>query len=112
MDYFAEKAHQVTGNEFQAFGISLMTRYGKADELVEMINFARLAAMGELHLLVKTVFYDSKANLCTIELFDESLWNTEEGIALRKCAKQSIRQFQWDGTIGHGLDLLESDDMP
>lgn len=84
-----------------------MTRYGKASELVEMINFAKLAALQGLHTLIDKVFYDSKSCLCTIELFDERLWLSEQGAALRLCATRSIRQFQWDGTIDHGLDLLE-----
>lgn len=109
MDYFGEKTHQVSC-DLVAFGISLQTRYGKADELVEMINFARLAAIKGLHPLVDKLFYDSKACLCTIELLDESQWSSDEGRALRECAVQSIRQFQWDGTIGHGLDLLEGTD--
>lgn len=107
MDYFSEKAHQVTADEFLAFGISLLSRRGKASELVEMINFAQQAALQGLHPLVDKVFYDSQACLCNIELFDESLWLSDEGRALRECATKTIRQFQWDGTIGHGLDLLD-----
>ncbi len=111
MDYFGEKAHQVSADSETAFGINVMTRYGKAAELIEMINFAKLAAQQGLHPLVKEVFYDSQACLCTIELFDESLWLTAQGAALRECAANSIRQFQCDGVIGHGLDLLEDSDI-
>ena len=110
MDYFAEKAHQVSPDMLNAFGINLLTRYGKVDELVEMLNFTKLAAIANVHTLVKELFYDSKACLCTIELEDESQWLSDEGLQLRDCAARSIRQFQWDGTIGHGLDLLDSDD--
>ena len=110
MDYFDEKSHQVTANEVFAFGVSLLSRYGKASELVEMINFAKLAALQGLHPLVHRLFYDSKADLCTIELFDESLWLSEQGQALRKCATKTIGQFQWDGTVGHGLELLDESD--
>lgn len=110
MDYFGEKAHQVTADAFDAFGISLTTRHGKAQELAEMLTFARLAAARGLHHLVKEMFYDSKACLCTIELFNERQWLSEQGRALRECAAQSIRQFQWDGTVGHGLDLLDNPD--
>ncbi len=109
MDYFGEKTHQVSADSLTAFGINLMTRYGKASELVEMINFAKLAAQHGLHTLVKEIFYDSQASLCTIELFDEGLWICEEGATLRECAAKSIRQFQWDGTVAHGLDLLEDE---
>ena len=110
MDYFDEKAHQVSPEAVNAFGINLQTRYGKASELVEMLNFAKLAALANLHTLVKELFYDSKSCLCTIELEDETQWLSNEGLQLRTCATESIRQFQWDGTIGHGLDLLDSDD--
>ena len=79
--------------------------------MVEMINFAKLSAMGELHTLVKEVFYDSKACLCTIELFDEGQWSSPQGRALLECAKQSIGQFQWNGTIGHGIHLLDADEV-
>lgn len=111
VDYFGEKAHQVSAGSITAFGIDVITRYGKASELVEMINFAKLAALKGAHTLVKEVFYDSQANLCTIELFDESLWLSEQGMALRECAANSIRQFQWDGVVGHGLDLLDDPNL-
>ncbi|MDH6185509.1 hypothetical protein [Polaromonas sp. CG_23.6] len=110
MDFFAEKAHQISDDGLTAFGIGLLTRYGKADEMAEMLTFARLAAAKGLHELVKEVFYDSQANLCTIELFDDSLYLSAQGLALRDCAAQSLRQFQWDGAVHHGAGLLGSAD--
>jgi hypothetical protein len=107
MDYFGEKTHQISEPGITAFGIPLLTRYGKADEMAEMLRFAQLAAVKELHELVKEVFYDSQACLCTIELHDDRFFDTEFGDELKACALKTIRQFQWDGDVFHGADLLD-----
>lgn len=110
MDFFAEKAQQITDGETTAFGIPVCTRYGKVSEMVEMLNFCKLTALKDLHVLVKEVFYDSQASLCTIELHDESDWLSLAGEELMECALQSIRQFQANGQVFHGLDLAEDSD--
>lgn len=107
MDYFGEKTHQISSEHMTAFGISLLTRYGKADEMAEMLRFAQLAAANGLHELVKEVFYDSQACLCTIELYDDRFFDTEFGPALKACALKTIRQFQLNSDVFHGADLLD-----
>ncbi|OIQ70136.1 hypothetical protein GALL_482550 [mine drainage metagenome] len=111
MDDFALETRQVTNEAFFAFGISLNSTGGRAAEWVEMLHFCQLAAQQGLHTLVKSLVYDSSAALCTIELFEESLWMTEQGAALRDCAAQSLTQSQWDGTVYHGAALLDDCDF-
>lgn len=111
MDYFGEKTHQISADHITAFGIPLLTRYGKADEMAEMLRFAHLAAANKLHELVKEVFYDSQACLCIIELHSDRLFNTELGDELKECALKTISQFQWDGYVLHGADLPDSSEF-
>lgn len=112
MDYFAEKAHQISNESMLAFGVPVLTRYGRASEMAEMLMFMQYAAARGLHTLVKEVFYDSQACVCTIELHDPQGYLSQSGLALRECAQRAIRQFDWDGTIGHGASLLDSDEFP
>lgn len=112
MDYFAEKAQQITEVGMLAFGVPIATRWGKAQEMAEMLTFMQYAAARGLHTLVKDVFYDSQACVCTIELHDPSGYLTESGLTLRDCAQRAISQFDWDGQIRHGASLLEPDDAP
>lgn len=109
MDYFDEKARQISEDALAAFGIPLTTRYAKADEMAEMLMFAQFAAARGLHTLVKAVFYDSKACLCTVELHSEDDFQSEAGAALKECAERALRQFQWDGTVYHGASLSDGD---
>ncbi len=84
-----------------AFGITLTSRHGVQSEMVEMLEFAAALHKTGLHDNVKTAFYDSKANVCSIEI---SEWLREEdGVtrAILAVAKQTIGQFEWFGTIQH-----------
>lgn len=112
MDYFAEKAHQISETSMSAFGVPVITRYAKASEMAEMLMFMQYAAAKGLHTLVKEVFYDSQACVCTIELHDPQEYLSESGLALRECAQRAISQFDWDGCIGHGASLQDSDEFP
>lgn len=104
-EYFEEKSHQVTPGSLLAFGVDISSRYGKANEIIEMINFSRIAAQNEVAHYIKNVFYDSKANYCTIEL-NESVKNCDPvAIALKQAALESIGQFDWFGSVEHGAPL-------
>jgi hypothetical protein len=59
--WFGDKAHQVEPGAMTAFGISVRSRYSKAAELVDMIQFAQLAAKHGLADFVDAVEWDSKA---------------------------------------------------
>jgi hypothetical protein len=84
-----------------AFGITLASRHGVQSEMVEMMEFAAALHKTGLHENVKAAFYDSKANVCSIEI---SEWLREEddvARAILAVTKQTIGQFQWFGTIQH-----------
>jgi hypothetical protein len=108
-DYFEEKSHQVQPGSLTAFGIEIVSRYSKADELVEMINFAKLAALSNVGHYVTEVFYDSKACICTFKLADSVKDGDVVAIALRQAAQASISQFDWFGYVDHGLGLADSE---
>ena len=101
-DYFDEKAQQVQPDSFAAFGIEIISRNGKADEIVQMINFARLAALSDVAHYVKEVFYDSKACICTFKLTEAVVDGDAVATELRRAAKESIAQFDWFGYVDHG----------
>ena len=67
---FSDKAHQTQPSQFSAFGIGIGSRYGKCDEIVQMLQFARAAAGASVAHYVKEVDYDSKASICAIVLDD------------------------------------------
>ena len=105
---FDEKAHQLSVGSLTAYGIDLSTRYSKCGEMIELLQFASLAAQAGAASLVKSVFYDSKANLCNFEW--HGALDAEADAALRQCADQSISQYIWsDGMIG-GKSYPEGDE--
>lgn len=106
-DYFAEKAGQVEPETLTAFGITISSRYGKADELIEMLSFCRMAALEHIEHFVKEVFYDSKACVCSFKL-DRTV-TSGDAIAshVHAIAKKTISQFELFGYIDHGDWLTE-----
>lgn len=102
MSYFDEKSRQLSTGDIQAFGISLQTRHAKAQEMLEMLEFAQLAAERGCHHLVTAVFYDSNACLCSITLKDDVDPLSDMGEAVRQCAIETIGQFEWNGAVDHG----------
>jgi hypothetical protein len=94
-DYFSEKAQQVDPNSLIAFGIKVSSRYGKADEICAMINFAREAAISKVNSYVKSIFYDSKAAICNFELSDSVKRGDPVEQLLYKAARSNIDNFLW-----------------
>ena len=101
-EYFEEKSPQVLPGSLVAFGVDITSRYGKANEIIEMINFSRIAAQNEVAHYVKSVFYDSKANFCTIELVESVKNGDPVAVALKQAALKAIGQFDWFGSVEHG----------
>ncbi|TBW07888.1 hypothetical protein E0E52_10555 [Azotobacter chroococcum] len=93
MGWFEEKAKQVSPAVVVAFGIELVSRYGKAGELREMLEFAEAVATERAERYVSKVFYDSKAGLCTFELVDGVLRGDPVGRVLWAAADSTIRHF-------------------
>ena len=98
--FFEEKSEQVVPGAMAAFGIQLLSRYGRARELREMLDFAERTARLGAQRYVISVFYDSQACLCTFELADIVRQGDPVGRALWAAADESIEQFEMFGVIG------------
>jgi len=103
LNYFDEKEGQIAPSTLQAFGIEINSRYGKGYEIIEMINFAEKAAKCNICQYVKSIFYDTKANMCVFE-FTQNL-PTEINNELEQIALATIGQFTWDEVVRHGKPL-------
>ncbi len=101
-EFFEEKSQQVSPSSLVAFGIEISSRYGKANELIELINFSRLAAQSEVAHYVKSVFYDSKADICAFELVDSVKAGDPVAILLKQAALEAVAQFYWFGFAEQG----------
>jgi len=108
--YFDEKSHQVDCGAIVAFGISVNSRYEKASEIIELINFAMMAVLLGVDNYIKEVFYDSKAYLCTIELEPCVQQYDIVSAEIFKAANKTISQFDWFGTVYHGDPMPDTDE--
>lgn len=97
---FDEKSRQLDTGTLSAFGIYLQTRHNKAQELIEMLQFAQASARANLHQRVESVFYDSNACLCQFTFRPEL--NADEEDQFFQIAMKTISQFEWDGAVFHG----------
>lgn len=110
-DWFTEKPYQVDIASFRAFGIEIMSRYGVAKELVEMLRFCEAVAKEGFNNFIENCFYDGQSNLCKIILEGEE---DPDGCPARQfkheiaaIAEEYITQFEIDGHIGHGKWVSE-----
>jgi hypothetical protein len=92
---FAEKAKQVTPDSLVAFGMEIESRYGKCEELIELLRFAQAAALASVAHYVKVASYDSKASICTFELDPAIVRGTEVEARLLSIAREHVRHFAW-----------------
>lgn len=92
---FSDKAHQIQPSQFTAFGVGIGSRYGKCDEIVQMLQFAQAAAGASVAHYVKEVDYDSKASICAFELDDAVVEGGEIERTLFAIAKETISHFLW-----------------
>lgn len=102
---------QINPDSCLAFGISLDSRHSKAWELAEMLLFADELAKAGLQKYVKSVFYDSNANLCQFEFnddFEEFFFIEDE---IKEAALKTISQFEWNGSVDHG-DTMRNRNLP
>lgn len=106
--WFDDKSEQVSPGTLKAFGIRIESRYGDAEELVEMLEFCGDAAVQELEQHIESIFYDSKANLCSFKVADGLEPESAEAGRLLEIAHQRIRQFMWiDDNVHHGRGFEE-----
>lgn len=104
-DWFAEKHPQVDPSVVNAFGIELDSRHSQADEIIELIAFAQACARNKVAHYVKRAFYDSKANMCSLELDPAVREGDTVAEAILEAALETIGQFDWFGIVQHGKPL-------
>ena len=105
--WFREKGQQVTPATIVAFGIPIQSRYGKAREIVEMLEFAKLAAESGIAGYVSSVFYDSNSCCCEIELNEGAERQAIVLNAIYECADQTLSQYTDD--LGYIRGKFEED---
>lgn len=110
-DWFKEKPYQVDICSFRAFGIELMSRYGVAKEMVEMLRFCEAVAKEGLHEFIENCFYDGQSQVCKIVIEDEEDPDGCPGRQFKPqiaaIAENYITQFEIDGHVGHGKFVSE-----
>ena len=100
-DWFGEKTPQVDPSTLNAFGIELSTRHSQANELTQMIRFAEACARRKVAHYVESVFYDSKACMCSFELAPTVKEGDVVANAILEAASETIAQYMWFDTVGH-----------
>ncbi len=98
-----ERAHQLDTDAMTAFGIRLISRHANAQEMIELIEFARAAAEANVNMFVAEAFYDSASSCCSFKLSSalDSAGATARQ-AVFTTALQTLSQFLWLGGIHHG----------
>lgn len=109
-NWFDEKAGQVSAGTLTAFDIKLTSRYSKADELAELLLFAKDLALSGLHVVIKEAFYDSKSSVCSFEFAKELNEFSPEALEVFKIAETNISSFEWFGRAYHNVG--PDDDFP
>lgn len=92
---FSDKAQQVIPAGFEAFGISISSRYGKCGELIELLQLAQAAALSAVAQYVHEVDYDSKASICSFKLDAGVVFGSEVERTLYAIAKKTVSHFFW-----------------
>ena len=93
LEFSAEKKPEITPFCFAVYGLSIESRYGKLDEVFEMIAFVKLAIHYCVNHYVDSLFYDSKSGICNIELIDRKLIDPDDEDIIFKIAKSSLSLF-------------------
>lgn len=93
-DWYGEKTQQVSPDKLMAFGIKIDSRYGKVNEMIEMLKFVSAASVSNICHYIQELFYDTKSCCCFFKLHPD----VEEGdpiwALILQLAKNSISQFQ------------------
>lgn len=66
-DTYFEKRAQISPAMLLVLGVPVTSRYGKLNELIEMLDFLRLIEKKQALRYVTSLFYDSKSGVCTVE---------------------------------------------
>jgi len=107
-----EITKKLSSGEFETiFGINIWSRYDEDRELGEMLWFCKYLNKAGLTSYVDELFYDSKADLCSIKLMkldQEDIETSYEVEAIRIIAQLTIEQFEMNGVIGHRNPYLSN----
>ena len=85
-----DRTHQLDTQAMTAFGIRIVSRHANAQEMIELIEFARAAACANVNMFVPEAFYDSGSGCCSFKL---------------SAALETISQFLWFGGVRHGRPM-------
>ncbi|WP_448097855.1 hypothetical protein [Luteibacter yeojuensis] len=105
-----EKVTEVEPSGLTAFGIDISSRYGKAGELVEMLEFCEGVAKLGLERFIAEVFYDSKAGICSFAVAADAVVAKADSHAMLIIAQRTITQFTWLADHVHFGRGAEGDD--
>jgi len=114
-NYFDGKTFQVEPGVLTAFGVQISSQYGKAQELVEMLEFVALVAKEGLLSTINSVFYESETEMCNINWSSTLRMHGFKGSLLEKkllgCALKTLSEFRWLGVKFHGRGAKGAGDL-
>ena len=100
-----EITNELSSGEFETiFNINIWSRYDDDRELGEMLWFCKYVDKAGLTSYIEELFYDSKADICSIKLIkleEEDIAESYEVEAIRVIAQLTIDQFEINGFVGH-----------
>lgn len=107
-----EITNEISSGEFETiFNINIWSRYDDDRELAEMLWFCKYLNKAGLTSYIEELFYDSKADICSIKLIkleEEDIAESYEIEAIRVIAQLTIDQFEINGVVGHKNPYLSS----
>jgi hypothetical protein len=108
-----EKVRQLDTGSMTAFGIRITSRHANAQEMIELIGFARAAAHANVNMFVAEAFYDSGSCCCSFKL-SPALESAGDGAkeALRSAALETLSQFDLFDCIHHGRPMQSDEAEP
>lgn len=101
-----DRTHQLDTQAMTAFGIRIVSRHANAQEMIELIEFARAAACANVNMFVPEAFYDSGSGCCSFKL-SAALDGAGDAAkqAVLSAALETISQFLWFGGVRHGRPM-------
>lgn len=107
-----EITNEISSGEFETiFNINIWSRYDDDRELGEMLWFCKYLDKAGLTSYIEELFYDSKADICSIKLIkleEEDIAESYEIEAIRVIAQLTIDQFEINGVVGHKNPYLSN----
>jgi len=88
---------QVSPGTLIAFGISITSRDGRADELRELLDFAETLSNTTDAILVSEAYYCSVKRTCSFS-FVPGITPEEEALVLA-AAQLTLTRFEWQGSV-------------